>query len=153
MHFIEAVSHLVQAPISPVPSPSTQSAGQFYGMTHLPPPAYTGNYQPLPSSARPSSSSQKEHSFPERPGQPECQYYMRTGDCKFGSSCKYHHPAEFIAPKTNVVLSPSGLPLRPVSICLLCFHLALLNVLPVLTLSAVSQVKFSFTYYLFILKL
>ncbi|XP_062175061.1 zinc finger CCCH domain-containing protein 58 [Alnus glutinosa] len=101
------------APISPVPSPSTQSAGQFYGITHLPPHAYTGNYQPLPSSARPSSSSQKEHSFPERPGQPECQYYMRTGDCKFGSSCKYHHPAELIAPKTNVVLSPSGLPLRP----------------------------------------
>lgn len=133
MLFIEAVNHLVQAPISPVPSPSAQPSGQFYGITHLPPPAYTGTYQTLPSSAGPSSSSQKEHSFPDRPGQQECQYYMRTGDCKFGSSCRYHHPPELFAPKTNVFLSASGLPLRPVSICLLCFHLALLNVLPVLT--------------------
>ncbi|KAJ4851560.1 hypothetical protein Tsubulata_042702 [Turnera subulata] len=40
-----------------------------------------------------------------------------TGDCKFGSSCmQIHHPPELmIAPKTNVVLSPTpmGLPLRP----------------------------------------
>ncbi|GLT60854.1 hypothetical protein SLA2020_335990 [Shorea laevis] len=101
------------APISPVPSPSAQPSGQFYGITHLPPPAYTGTYQTLPSSAGPSSSSQKEHSFPDRPGQQECQYYMRTGDCKFGSSCRYHHPPELFAPKTNVFLSASGLPLRP----------------------------------------
>ncbi|EEF45506.1 zinc finger CCCH domain-containing protein 34 [Ricinus communis] len=100
-------------PISPVASPSTQLGvgSGVYGITQLSPsaPAYTGGYQ-----AMPSSSNQKEQpSFPERPGQPECQYYMKTGDCKFGSSCKYHHPPELIAPKTNVVLSPMGLPLRP----------------------------------------
>lgn len=22
----------------------------------------------------------------------ECAYYLRTGQCKFGSTCKYHHP-------------------------------------------------------------
>lgn len=92
----------------------------MYGLTPLSPsaPAYTGPYTPLPSSVGPSSSSQKEQIFPERPGQPECQYYMRTGDCKFGSSCKYHHPPEWDTPKTNCVLSPMGLPLRPVSISL-----------------------------------
>ncbi|XP_006829499.2 zinc finger CCCH domain-containing protein ZFN-like isoform X2 [Amborella trichopoda] len=51
--------------------------------------------------------------FPERPDQPECQYYMKTGDCKFGASCKYHHPLERAMPLTNCALGPLGLPLRP----------------------------------------
>ncbi|GMY27675.1 zinc finger CCCH domain-containing protein 34 [Fagus crenata] len=106
-----------QAGMSPVPSPSTQptvGSGPFYGITQLSSTAsaYTGTYLPLPSPVGPSSSSQKE-SFPERPGQQECPYYMRTGECKFGFSCRYHHPPELIAPKTNVMLSPYGLPLRP----------------------------------------
>ncbi|XP_010243539.1 PREDICTED: zinc finger CCCH domain-containing protein 32 [Nelumbo nucifera] len=106
------------APVSPVASPGAQptvGGGPIYGVTQLSPstPAYAGPYPPLPSSAGPSGSSQKEHVYPERPGQPECQYYMRTGECKFGSSCKYHHPLEWITPKTNCVLSPMGLPLRP----------------------------------------
>lgn len=102
------------APISPVPSPGTQPAvgSGYYGIAHVSPPTYNGIYQSLPSFG-PSSSSQKEQSFPERPGQPECHYYMKTGDCKFGSSCRYHHPPELIAPKTNVLLGPNGLPLRP----------------------------------------
>lgn len=126
--FTEALNHLVQAPISPVPSPNSQptiGSGQLYGIRHLYPaaPTYTGAYQTLPSSFGPSSSSQKELSFPERPGQPECQYYMRTGDCKFGSSCRYHHPPELVAPPSNVVLSPMGLPLRPVSLFFQSFHI------------------------------
>lgn len=123
------LSLLVQATVSPVASPSTQPAvgsGSVYGITQLSPsaPAYTGAYQPIPTTIGPSSSSQKEHSFPERPDQPECQFYMKTGSCKFGSSCRYHHPPlELAAPKTNVLLSPLGLPLRHVSIIwkLLCF--------------------------------
>lgn len=70
-----------------------------------------------------SSSYDKEHPFPERPGQPECQYYMRTGDCKFGSSCRYNHPPEWITPKTSCVLSPIGLPMRPVCISLEFYYL------------------------------
>ncbi|XP_043703904.1 zinc finger CCCH domain-containing protein 43-like [Telopea speciosissima] len=30
--------------------------------------------------------------FPERPGQPECSYFMKTGDCKYRSACKFNHP-------------------------------------------------------------
>ncbi|GFY85250.1 zinc finger C-x8-C-x5-C-x3-H type family protein [Actinidia rufa] len=110
-----------QTPVSTVASPSTQSTGgaaPIYGLTQLSPsaPVYTGAYFPLPDSAGPSSSSQKEHAFPERPGQPECQYYMKTGDCKFGSSCRYHHPPEWSAPKMNFALNLMNLPLRPVSI-------------------------------------
>ncbi|KAM7485113.1 hypothetical protein LguiA_001122 [Lonicera macranthoides] len=107
-----------QAPLSPVASPNTQptiGASPIYGITQLSPsaPAYTGPYLSAPSSAGPSGSSQREHAFPERPGQPECHYYMKTGDCKFGSSCRYHHPPEWSAEKTIFVLSPMGLPLRP----------------------------------------
>ncbi|XP_023539923.1 zinc finger CCCH domain-containing protein 34-like isoform X3 [Cucurbita pepo subsp. pepo] len=106
-----------QAPMSPVASPSAQpsvGSGQLYGMAQVSPsaPAYAGSYQPMPSAGA-SSTSQKEHSFPERPGQPECQFYMRTGDCKFGSSCRYHHPPELVNSRSSVVLSQIGLPLRP----------------------------------------
>ncbi|KAI8561597.1 hypothetical protein RHMOL_Rhmol04G0352600 [Rhododendron molle] len=116
-----------QTPGTPVASPSAQSTvgtTPVYGLTQLSPsaPAYTGAYLPLPSSAGPSSSSQKERMFPERPGQPECQYFMKTGDCKFGSSCRYHHPAEWSPPKTIFALSPMGLPLRPGAP--LCTHYA-----------------------------
>lgn len=56
---------------------------------------------------------QTENIFPERPDQPECQFYMKTGDCKFGSVCKFHHPRDRFVPIPNCMLSPLGLPLRP----------------------------------------
>lgn len=60
----------------------------------------------------PSTNTQMEHMFPERHGQPECQFYMRTGYCKYGSTCKYHHPRDRTVPLTSCTLSPLGLPLR-----------------------------------------
>lgn len=97
-----------------MPSPGTQpsiGSSSVYGITPLSPSAtaYTGTYQ-----SGPSSNTSKE--FPQRPDQPECQYFMRTGDCKFGSSCRYHHPVDAVPPKTGLVLSSIGLPLRPVSL-------------------------------------
>ncbi|PSS35266.1 Zinc finger CCCH domain-containing protein [Actinidia chinensis var. chinensis] len=56
-------------------------------------------------------SSQLEE-FPERPGQPECEYFIRTGYCKYKSACRYHHPKHQF-PKAECVLSDNGLPLRP----------------------------------------
>ncbi|XP_016691969.1 zinc finger CCCH domain-containing protein ZFN-like isoform X3 [Gossypium hirsutum] len=55
----------------------------------------------------------RENVFPERPGQPECQFYMKTGDCKFGAVCRFHHPRERVPPAPDCLLSPIGLPLRP----------------------------------------
>ncbi|KAF8387889.1 hypothetical protein HHK36_026551 [Tetracentron sinense] len=106
------------APVSPTDSLGTRptaGVGPLYGVAQLSPSAraYAGPYLSSISSAGPSSSSQKEHIFPERLGQPECQYYMRTGDCKFGSTCRYHHPPGWITPKTNCLLSSMGFPLRP----------------------------------------
>ncbi|XP_041990831.1 zinc finger CCCH domain-containing protein 32-like isoform X1 [Salvia splendens] len=111
--------------VSPAPSPGAQaSAGatSVYGLSQLgsSPPAFVGAYSHLPSSAGPSGSIVQEQKFPERPGQPDCKYYMRTGDCKYGPSCRYNHPScrynhtpDWAVSKSNCALSPLGLPLRP----------------------------------------
>ncbi|XP_016470541.1 zinc finger CCCH domain-containing protein 32 isoform X2 [Nicotiana tabacum] len=106
------------ASASQLPSLTTQpaaGAGPVYGLTQLSAsaPSYMGPHTSLTASIGPSGSIQKEHAFPERPGQPECQYYMKYGDCKFGSSCRYHHPPEWSGPKSGFILSAMGLPLRP----------------------------------------
>lgn len=86
--------------------PPSQSSSSFA-------PAYPGLYHPVISPSGPSSSAQKERYFPQRPGQHECHYYMKTGECKYGATCKYHHPLDWRLPATNYTLSPLGLPLRP----------------------------------------
>ncbi|KAJ4773393.1 Zinc finger CCCH domain-containing protein 3 [Rhynchospora pubera] len=30
--------------------------------------------------------------YPDRPGEPDCSYYMRTGTCAYGTNCRYNHP-------------------------------------------------------------
>jgi len=30
--------------------------------------------------------------YPERPGEPDCSYYVRTGLCRFGATCRFNHP-------------------------------------------------------------
>lgn len=30
--------------------------------------------------------------YPDRPGEPNCIYYLRTGYCGYGSNCRYNHP-------------------------------------------------------------
>ncbi|KAF6170031.1 hypothetical protein GIB67_042836 [Kingdonia uniflora] len=77
---------------------SAGSQGTFYRSGSIP----TGLY-----------AMQRENVFPERPDQPECQFYMKTGDCKFGAVCRFNHPRERLAPVPNCLLSPMGLPLRP----------------------------------------
>ncbi|KAJ7568497.1 hypothetical protein O6H91_01G034700 [Diphasiastrum complanatum] len=48
------------------------------------------------------------HPYPVRPGAPECAFYMKTGECKFGPTCKFHHPLNRFAVK----LTAAGLPRR-----------------------------------------
>lgn len=38
----------------------------------------------------------------------ECAYYLRTGQCKFGNTCKFHHPQP-----SNMVLPMRGSPVYP----------------------------------------
>eukprot|EP00250_Pteridium_aquilinum_P001847 c12054_g1_i1 orf=699-2291(-) len=77
------------------------------------------NYNPYvpgsatgPPPAMQSTFLSSDSTFPERPGQLECQYYMKTGDCKFGMSCRFHHPRERASTIPSCILSPVGLPLR-----------------------------------------
>ncbi|CAN1297109.1 Zinc finger CCCH domain-containing protein 32 [Linum perenne] len=105
------------APVSPVLSPGAQTAvgaTSLYGVTQLSAttPAPPRPHPSLLSSGSLASGSQKEHTFPERPGEPECQYYIKTGNCKYGSFCRYHHPHDRVVPITDSVLNPLGLPLR-----------------------------------------
>ncbi|GAB4836728.1 Zinc finger CCCH domain-containing protein [Ancistrocladus abbreviatus] len=31
-------------------------------------------------------------SFPQRPGEPDCPFFLKTQQCKFGPKCKFNHP-------------------------------------------------------------
>ncbi|EEF33724.1 conserved hypothetical protein [Ricinus communis] len=56
--------------------------------------------------------------YPQRPGHAECDYYMKTGECKFGERCRFHHPIDRSAPTATqaqqqaVKLTLAGLPRR-----------------------------------------
>jgi hypothetical protein len=80
----------------------------------IPSPTYPVNN----SAAETGSFSQYQQQmptdeFPERPDQPECSYYVKTGDCKFKNKCKYHHPRNRLAKHTPSTFNDKGLPLRP----------------------------------------
>ncbi|KFK28041.1 hypothetical protein AALP_AA8G464000 [Arabis alpina] len=80
----------------------------------LPPPTYPVNN----SLSETSSFSQYQQQmpveeFPERPDQPECTYFLKTGDCKFKYKCKYHHPKNRLPKKAPSSFNDKGLPLRP----------------------------------------
>ncbi|KAI5674816.1 hypothetical protein M9H77_15180 [Catharanthus roseus] len=55
--------------------------------------------------------------YPQRPGEIECDFYMKTGDCKFGQRCRFHHPFDRSvlaqeAQMQSVKLTLAGLPRR-----------------------------------------
>ncbi|XP_073017137.1 zinc finger CCCH domain-containing protein 32-like isoform X1 [Primulina eburnea] len=102
------------SPVAPSSTQPTICASPMIGIMPLSTSAsaFSGSYVPISSSTGHSSSSQKENAFPDRPGQLECQYYLKTGDCKYGSTCKYHHPPDWSALRSGSLLSPMGLPLR-----------------------------------------
>eukprot|EP00210_Caulerpa_lentillifera_P007123 g6815.t1 len=45
--------------------------------------------------------------FPKRPGSPICDFYQKTGFCKYHERCRFHHP-----PECAVRLNEDGLPVR-----------------------------------------
>ncbi|XP_022842409.1 zinc finger CCCH domain-containing protein 34-like isoform X1 [Olea europaea var. sylvestris] len=38
-------------------------------------------------------------SYPERPGEPDCGYYLKTGFCGYGARCRFSHPRDRSAVK------------------------------------------------------
>lgn len=45
---------------------------------------------PVPTGSKTEGFTAK--GFPMRPGVPMCSYYMRTGNCAYGATCKWDHP-------------------------------------------------------------
>jgi hypothetical protein len=43
--------------------------------------------------------------FPERLGEPDCVYYMRTGLCGFGQTCRFNHPPNRKLVRDNITTS------------------------------------------------
>jgi hypothetical protein len=33
--------------------------------------------------------------LPQRPDEPDCIYFLRNGRCKYGATCRYHHPVNY----------------------------------------------------------
>ena len=75
-------------------------------------PGGNGGMQPgMPdqASSMPARSQPgKAPSFPSRPGEPVCDFFSKTGHCRFGEGCRFDHP-----PQYAVQLNSAGLPLRP----------------------------------------
>jgi len=60
--------------------------------------------------------SYKMAQYPQRIGEPDCRDYLRTGRCKYGDSCKYHHPPNVQSGggiKTPLNPSEPPFPIRP----------------------------------------
>ncbi|KAF3795757.1 putative zinc finger CCCH domain-containing protein 9 [Nymphaea thermarum] len=59
--------------------------------------------------------------YPERVGEPVCQYFLKTGTCKFGATCKFHHPKN--GSRNTLPVNYLGYPLRPVGSLLILYVL------------------------------
>ncbi|XXG62398.1 hypothetical protein AAC387_Pa05g0762 [Persea americana] len=86
----------------------------FPSERHMQAPSASGmNDQTKKANSSTRQLHTKVEEFPKKPGQSECQYFMKFGYCKFKSACRYHHPKKRVSKSTACVLSPMGLPLRP----------------------------------------
>ncbi|CAL9149003.1 unnamed protein product [Musa hybrid cultivar] len=111
MQGLQGFMPLIQ-PHSQATMPMQQDWSTYMGSIHI--PSYSGprpnHLSNLKNHGQPGSTAPVN--FPHRPDQPECQHYIRTGCCRYGSSCKYHHPKER-NPPAACTIGPFGLPLRP----------------------------------------
>ena len=70
-------------------------------------PDFAGNGDQKSDSGS-SSSASSQFVFPQRPGEPECEYFVRTGFCRYGAQCRYDHPAKYQVQRNSL-----GYPIRP----------------------------------------
>lgn len=61
--------------------------------------------------------------YPVRPGAEDCAFYMKTGSCKFGSTCKFNHPLP----------NPSKIQVKKISLLLHLLLLYLVHICSVFT--------------------
>jgi hypothetical protein len=63
--------------------------------------------------------------LPERPGEADCGYYLRTGTCAYGERCRYNHPRHRRDAAVSARFSSSRSPLCVFFPVLLCFFVLL----------------------------
>lgn len=103
---------------SPVPTQiATHANGSQHPGAQLPPvhnaTAPTANGTALDPVDRQASAMYADEqgfilTFPQRQGATLCDFYAKTGFCKFGDSCKFDHPLQYA-----VRLNRDKLPMRP----------------------------------------
>ncbi|GLI64471.1 hypothetical protein VaNZ11_007744 [Volvox africanus] len=89
---LSAAANGPHIPLPPVPALPPQ-----------PPPLVLVGYEPAGD-----DGELMVREFPRRPGKQLCDFYIKTGHCKFAESCVFDHPLEHAVPLTVL-----GLPLRP----------------------------------------
>lgn len=50
-----------------------------------------------------ASSNSSVQVLPQRPTEPNCIYFLRNGKCKYGATCKFHHPLDAINNNNNLI--------------------------------------------------
>jgi len=50
-----------------------------------------------------ASSNSSVQVLPQRPTEPNCIYFLRNGKCKYGATCKFHHPLDAINNNNNLM--------------------------------------------------
>jgi hypothetical protein len=78
--------------------------------TYHPEDKFQSRYHPKEKSSRYHPKKEPALSgelmvYPDRPGEPECPFYVKTGSCKFGANCKFHHTKD-ITPSMQGPASP-----------------------------------------------
>lgn len=59
------------------------------------------------------ANSQQFDDYPQRPSEPQCQYFLKTGSCKFKSACRFHHPKPNLSVRALPQKSMAASPLHP----------------------------------------
>ena len=59
--------------------------------------------------------------LPERPGEADCAYYLRTGACGYGERCRYNHPRDRDRAAPVSAASSRAVSPHPVLLCFVLF--------------------------------
>jgi len=72
----------------------------------------TETQQTVTMASQPYPGAQAQPVYPQRPGEQDCRDYLRTGRCKYGTSCKYNHPPG-VQSGGGMKAPEGGFPIRP----------------------------------------
>lgn len=75
----------------------------------------------LPPTAQAAAGELNSTGYPLNPGQQDCAFYLKTGNCKFGAACKFNHPEGVPTTATPTMngkpsLNSAGYPLNPTQV-------------------------------------